>query len=72
MDIDGTWLLLSLIPGGAGFVLLAYGKKQSRWPHAVAGLALTVYPYFTTTVTSLLGVGAAIAVGLAAAVRAGW
>ena len=72
MDIDGTWLILSLSPGGAGFVLLAYGKKQGRWPHAAAGLALTVYPYFTSTVTSLVWVGAAICAGLAAAVRAGW
>jgi len=61
MDLDPGWLLLSLIPGGAGFVLFIYGKKQQRWPQLVAGLAMMVYPYFATTVTTLVGVGALIA-----------
>ena len=52
MDIGGfdpTWIFLSLIPGGIGFVLFVYGKKQQRWPHLVAGLAMMIYPYFTST-----------------------
>ena len=61
MDLDPGWLLLSLIPGGAGFVLFIYGKKQQRWPQLVAGLAMMVYPYFATTVTTLVAVGAVIA-----------
>ena len=61
MDLDPGWLLLSLIPGGAGFVLFVYGKKQQRWPQLVAGLAMMVYPYFATTVTMLVGVGGLIA-----------
>jgi hypothetical protein len=72
MDIDPTLLFLSLIPSGAGFVLMVYGKKQGRWPHAVAGALLTVYPYFTGSVTALLGVGAAISLGLYFALQAGW
>ena len=32
MDFDANWLLLSLIPGGIGFVLMTYGKKAGRWP----------------------------------------
>ena len=40
MTFDPTWLFLSLIPGGVGFVLLVYGKKEQRWPHLVAGLLL--------------------------------
>jgi hypothetical protein len=72
MDFDGTWLLLSLIPSGAGFVLITYGKKQGRWPHAVAGVLLTVYPYFTSSVPALLGVGSAIGLGLYVAVQMGW
>ena len=50
MDLDPTWLFLSLIPGGAGFVLMVYGKKQGRWPQAVAGALLLIYPYFTSSV----------------------
>ncbi len=72
MDLDGTWLFLSLIPSGAGFVLIVYGKKQGRWPHAVAGLLLTFYPYFTSSVPALVGVGSAIAIGLYVAVQMGW
>ena len=32
MNLDGAWLILSLIPGGIGFVLVVYGKKLGRWP----------------------------------------
>src|ERR1700736_3205609 len=28
LTFDPTWLFLSLIPGGIGFVLMVYGKKQ--------------------------------------------
>ena len=72
MTLDPTWLFLSLIPGGIGFVLLAYGKKQERWPQIVSGLVFMVYPYFATSVLSLGGVGVALGVGLWMAIRAGW
>lgn len=72
MTLDPTWLFLSLIPGGIGFVLFVYGKKRQRWPQLVAGLAFMVYPYFTPTVLSLTGVGAALAAALWIAVRSGW
>ncbi len=70
--MDATWLFLSLIPSGAGFVLLVYGKKQGRWPQAMAGLLFLVYPYFTESVAGLIGVGAAITAALYWAIRAGW
>lgn len=72
MDFDANWLLLSLIPGGVGFVLLTYGKKAGRWPHAVAGLLFLAYPYFTTSILSLVGVGAAIGLALFYVVQQGW
>ena len=72
MNFDADWLILSLIPGGIGFVLLAYGKKAGRWPHAVAGLLFLAYPYFTDTIWSLVGVGAAIGLALYFAVQQGW
>ena len=70
--MDATWLFLSLIPGGAGFVLFVYGKKQQRWPQLVAGLALMAYPYFTTTVTQLLAGGVVIVAALWFALRLGY
>ena len=72
MNLDPTWIFLSLIPGGIGFVLFVYGKKQDRWPHLVAGLILMVYPYFATSVVSLVSIGALIGGGLWYAVREGW
>ena len=72
MSIDPTWLFLSLIPGGIGFVLFVYGRKQDRMPQLIAGLLLMAYPYFATTATSLLLVGGVIGAGLWAAIRLGW
>jgi uncharacterized membrane protein len=72
MTLDPTWLFVSLIPGGVGFVLLVYGKKQQRWPHVVAGLLFMVYPYFTASLVSLVAAGAAIGFLLWYAVRLGW
>jgi hypothetical protein len=72
MSFDPTWLFLSMIPGGIGFVLFVYGKKQQRLPHLAAGILLMVYPYFTQTMLSLFGVGAVICVALWYVVRLGW
>jgi hypothetical protein len=72
MTLDPTWLFLSLIPGGIGFVLFSYGRKQERWAHVGAGMVFMVYPYFTPSATGLVGAGMAIGVGLWIAVRAGW
>ena len=71
MSIDPTLMFLSLVPGGIGFVLFVYGKKQWRWPHMVAGLALMAYPYIASTVTQLMVIGALIGAGLWYAIRLG-
>jgi hypothetical protein len=71
MSLDPALMFLSLIPGGIGFVLLC-GKKQGRWPHMVAGLALMAYPYVASTVTQLIAIGAVIGTGLWYANRLGW
>jgi hypothetical protein len=72
MSLDPTWLFLSLIPSGIGFVLFVYGKKQERWPHLAVGLLLMGYPYLATTVPSLVGIGVLLCGGLWMAVRLGW
>ena len=71
MSLDPLWLFLSLIPGGLGFILFVYGKKQLRWPQMVAGLAFMVYPYFTPTVTSMIVVGTLLGALLWTAIRLG-
>lgn len=72
MSLDPTWIFLSLVPSGFGFVLFRYGKKQDRWPQLIAGLALMLYPYFATSLTTLVGIGALIGVALWYALRLGW
>lgn len=72
MSVDPLWLFLSLIPGGVGFVLFAYGKKQGRWVLVVAGVVFIAYPYFTESIAALLGVGVVLGLLAWAAVRAGW
>ena len=72
MFLDPTWLFLSLIPAGIGFVLFVYGRKQQRWPQLVAGLTFMAYPYFTTDLVSLVAIALVIGFGLWYAIRLGW
>jgi hypothetical protein len=72
VTIDPTWLFLELIASGVGFVLFVYGKKQNRWPQLAAGVALMVYPYFTTSIVALIAWGALIGGGLWYALRLDW
>ena len=71
-DLDPTWLILSLIPSGIGFVLFTYGKKMQRTPQLVGGIVLMIYPYFTPTSATLIGVGTAICVAVWSAIKLGW
>jgi hypothetical protein len=72
MSFDPTWLFLSLIPSGVGFVLFVYGRKQARWVLMGAGVAFTVYPYFTESILALVGVGVVLGVTTWVAIRGGW
>ncbi len=72
MNLDPTWLFLSLLPSGVGFVLFVYGKKRQRWPQLVVGLIFMVYPYFATSVTMLVAIGLVLGGSLWYALRLGW
>ena len=72
MSFDPTWLFLSLFPSGAGFVLFVYGRKQQRWPLLAFGIAFMVYPYFTPSISALLGMAVVLGVALWLTIRAGW
>jgi len=72
VTFNPTMLLLSLVPSGIGFVLFTYGKKQERWGHMAAGVALMVYPYFVTTALQMV-IGAAVIGGAFWwALQSGW
>jgi hypothetical protein len=72
VNLDPTWLFLSLIPSGIGFVLFVYGRKQQRWPQLLAGILFMIYPYFTPSILTMLLVGVALGTGLWVAVQGGW
>ena len=72
MNLDPTWLFLSLIPSGIGFVLFVYGKKQERLPLMLGGIVFSVYPYFTSSILALVGVGVVLGAALWLLVRGGW
>jgi hypothetical protein len=65
-------LLASLVIGSVGFVLLAYGKKQSRVPHMAVGIALMAYPYFVSNVILMSGIAVVLVALLWLATRFGW
>jgi hypothetical protein len=72
MSFDTGSLLTSLLVSSVGFVLLTYGRRMSRPPHLLAGLALLVYPYFVPGVLLMVIIAAVIIAGLWIAVRLGW
>ena len=72
MSLDPAWLFLSLVAGGVGFVLFVYGRKQQRWPQLAAGLIFMAYPYFATSLVSLVAIGVVIGCVLWYAIRLGW
>lgn len=72
MSFDPAVLLLSLVTSGAGYVLFSYGRKQARMPQVIGGVLLMVYPYFVSTFTGVLLIGALIGAGVWVALKMGW
>ncbi len=60
MNLDANSLLASLLVGSIGFVSFAYGKKQSRFPQMLVGVALMAFPYFVSSALLILGIGAGL------------
>lgn len=61
--MNSNALLASILLGSVGLGFFMYGKKQRRGPHLAVGVLLMVYPYFVSSVTVMLVIGAAL-VGL--------
>jgi predicted cobalt transporter CbtA len=72
VELSTPWLFASVLASAIGFVLLHYGRKLGRPPHAVIGLSMMVYPYFIPSVLPMALVGAALLLVLGLAVRLGW
>lgn len=72
MDFDASSLLASLLVGSIGLGLFLYGKKQTRLPQLLVGLALMAFPYFVSSAALVYAIAGGLLAGLWAAVRWGW
>lgn len=71
LNLDGNSLVLSLIIGCVGFVCFAYGKRQRRAPQMIAGVILSVYPYFISNLIVMAAIAVLVLVLLGVAIRLG-
>ncbi|MEE2778177.1 MAG: hypothetical protein VYE73_15600 [Acidobacteriota bacterium] len=55
--MNGSWLFWGMLFGSIGLGLLVYGKKQQAAVPMVCGLALMIFPYFTSNTVVLVVVG---------------
>jgi len=72
MDLSASSLFASFLVGMIGLGLFIYGKKQTRLPQLVVGMALMVFPYFVEGVLWVYAISAALLLGLWGAVQWGW
>jgi hypothetical protein len=71
MDLDANAILLGFLVSSIGIVCFVYGKRQSRFPHMLAGAALCVYPYFVSNLILSAVIAVAVLAALWVAVRVG-
>jgi hypothetical protein len=72
VSLSPGWLLSSLFLGTVGLGLFLYGKKQTRFPQLLAGIALILESTFVPSPAWMFA-SAVLALGaLWAALRAGW
>ena len=60
VDFDANTMLAGMAIGSVGFVSFAYGKKQSRLPQMVIGVALMAFPYFVSNIPLMFGIAAGL------------
>lgn len=70
MDLDHPWALFSgLLIGTVGFAVFMYGKKQANPRCLGIGVALSVFPYFVSSLLLMWALAAAFFVALYASAR---
>lgn len=71
MDFSAGTMLASTIVSGIGMGVFVYGKKQTRGPQLLGGMALMMSPYVAGDPIAIYGAAAVIGLGVWIAVRAG-
>jgi hypothetical protein len=69
LDLSPATLVVGFLVSSVGFGLFLYGKRATRFPQLLTGLALMVYPLFVHGALAMLAVGAVLVGGLWAWVR---
>lgn len=71
MDLSAGTLFAGMVVSTLGMGLFIYGKRESRFPQLVAGMAMMAFPMFVSGALPILGTGAVLTGGLWLSVRAG-
>lgn len=71
IEFTAGWMLASLLVSTVGFGLFLYGKKQTRVPQLIAGIAMMVYPGFVASPALMLAIFVVMCGGVWVAARAG-
>lgn len=72
MDVNASTLMASLFVSTVGMGLFVFGKKQTRIPQLLIGMALMGFPYFVPNPVWMLSLGAGLIATLVVAVRLGY
>jgi len=62
MNLDPTYLMLSILFGLFGAAAFRYGKLQGSPRHMGIAVVLMIYPYFLTNPIAIFAVGAGLTV----------
>ena len=62
--MDTAWLMLSSLFALIGFAVFVYGRRQRRGAPTIVGVALMVYPYFVSSMGTLIAIGVLLMAGL--------
>lgn len=72
MDLSPAALFVALLVSSIGFSLFLYGKKQTRAPQLITGIALMILPMVAPGALLDGGIALVLIVALWVAVRHGW
>lgn len=72
MEFSANWLMASLLVSTVGGGLFLYGKKQSRLPQLLCGIALIAQSMLVGSVGWMFAAALGAIALLALALRAGW
>jgi len=71
MDFSASWLMASMLVSAVGGGFFLYGKKQSRLPQLLCGIALIAGSIFVPSIPWMFASAAVAIVAMVSALRMG-